>query len=41
MYAPDDAQTHEYYDVATADWARQWLVEDLWAARKPGIAALA
>ena len=36
LYAPDDAQTHEYYDVATADWARQWPVEDLWAARKLG-----
>jgi SAM-dependent methyltransferase len=41
LYAADDAQTHEYYDVATADWARQWPVEDLWAARKTGIAALA
>jgi SAM-dependent methyltransferase len=39
LYAPDDAQTHEYYDVATADWARQWPVEDLWAARRTGIAA--
>ncbi|MFC4044541.1 class I SAM-dependent methyltransferase [Dactylosporangium siamense] len=36
LYAPDDAQTHEYYDVATADWARQWPVEDLWTARKLG-----
>lgn len=26
---PDDAETHGYYDVATADWARQWPVEDL------------
>jgi SAM-dependent methyltransferase len=39
LYAPDDAQTHEYYDVATADWARQWPVEDLWVARKLGTAA--
>jgi SAM-dependent methyltransferase len=38
LYAPDDARTHEFYDVATADWARQWPVEDLWAARKSGIA---
>ena len=34
LYAPDGAATHEYYDVATADWARQWPVEDLWAARR-------
>ena len=35
LYAPDDAQPHEYYDIATTDWARQWPVEDLWTARKP------
>ena len=34
LYAPEGATTHEYYDVATAEWARQWPVEDLWAARK-------
>ena len=34
LYAPDGAKTHEYYDVATADWARKWPAEDLWAARK-------
>ena len=22
----------QYYDIATAQWARQWPVEDLWAA---------
>jgi SAM-dependent methyltransferase len=32
LYAPPDAGTHEYYDIATADWARRWPVEDLWAA---------
>jgi SAM-dependent methyltransferase len=36
LYAPDGARTHEYYDVATAEWARRWPVEDLWAARKTG-----
>jgi len=36
LYAPEGAETHEYYDIATADWARQWPVEDLWAARKTG-----
>jgi SAM-dependent methyltransferase len=34
LYAPEGAETHPYYDVATADWARQWPAEDLWAARK-------
>jgi SAM-dependent methyltransferase len=33
LYAPVDSKTHEYYDIATAHWARQWPVEDLWAAR--------
>ena len=34
LYAPASAETHEYYDTATADWARKWPPEDLWAARK-------
>jgi len=34
LFAPDDAETHEYYDFVTADWARKWPAEDLWAARK-------
>jgi len=33
LYAPVDAQTHEYYDIATPQWARQWPIEDLWTAR--------
>ncbi|MEU4690684.1 class I SAM-dependent methyltransferase [Actinoplanes sp. NPDC023714] len=33
LYAADDAETHEYYDIATADWAGRWPVEDLWVAR--------
>jgi SAM-dependent methyltransferase len=33
LYAPADGATHGYYDIATAQWARQWPVEDLWAAR--------
>jgi SAM-dependent methyltransferase len=36
LYAPEGAKTHEYYDIATADWASKWPVEDLWAARKTG-----
>jgi len=34
LYAPDDAETHRYYDFVTADWARKWPVEEIWAARK-------
>jgi hypothetical protein len=30
LYAPADGQTHQYYDIATAQWAMQWPVEDLW-----------
>jgi SAM-dependent methyltransferase len=33
LYAPPDVETHEYYAIATARWARQWPAEDLWAAR--------
>ena len=36
LYAPDDAETHPFYDTATAEWARQWPSEDLWMARKTG-----
>ena len=36
LYAPEGAKTHEYYDTTTADWARKWPPEDLWAARKIG-----
>lgn len=31
---PATAETHEYYDFVTADWARQWPSEEIWAARK-------
>jgi SAM-dependent methyltransferase len=36
LYADVDGQTPEYYDIATADWARKWPVEDLWTARLTG-----
>jgi hypothetical protein len=32
LYAPADAHTHEYYSIASAQWASQWPVEDLWVA---------
>lgn len=34
LYAPDDAETHWYYDYVTAEWARKWPAEEIWAARK-------
>jgi SAM-dependent methyltransferase len=33
LYAPPGSTTHDYYAIATAEWATQWPVEDLWAAR--------
>jgi SAM-dependent methyltransferase len=35
LHAPPEARDHPYYELATADWARRWPVEDLWAARLP------
>jgi ubiquinone/menaquinone biosynthesis C-methylase UbiE len=32
LYAPNDATTPQYYEIVSADWARQWPVEDLWVA---------
>jgi ubiquinone/menaquinone biosynthesis C-methylase UbiE len=34
LYAPDDAEDHAYYSHVTADWARKWPAEEIWAARK-------
>ena len=34
IQAPPEAETHEYYDYVTADWARQWPAEEIWKARK-------
>lgn len=35
LYPPDDAPTHEYYDIVTEEWAKQWPAEDLWVAHLP------
>jgi SAM-dependent methyltransferase len=35
LYPPDDADTHPFYSYVTADWARKWPAEEIWAARKP------
>ena len=36
LFAPDDAETHGYYDFVTAEWARKWPAEEIWVARKHG-----
>jgi SAM-dependent methyltransferase len=35
LQAPAGAETHEFYDDVTADWARRWPAEEIWVARKP------
>ena len=35
LQAPPGAQTHEYYDYVSGDWARRWPAEEIWKARKP------
>jgi SAM-dependent methyltransferase len=32
IYAPPDAPDHPYYQLATAEWALQWPVEEIWVA---------
>ena len=32
LFAPTAATSPEYYEIATADWARSWPAEDLWVA---------
>jgi ubiquinone/menaquinone biosynthesis C-methylase UbiE len=34
LYAPDGAETHAHYSYMTAEWARKWPAEEIWAARK-------
>ena len=33
LQAPADAQTHTQYDYVTAEWAKKWPCEEIWAAR--------
>ena len=33
IQAPSDAETHHQYSYVTADWARKWPSEEIWAAR--------
>ncbi len=34
LQAPADAETHPHYAYVTAEWARKWPCEEIWAARK-------
>ena len=34
IQAPADAETHPHYAYVTAEWARKWPCEEIWAARK-------
>jgi SAM-dependent methyltransferase len=34
IQAPPDAETHHRYSFVTAEWAKKWPSEELWAARK-------
>jgi SAM-dependent methyltransferase len=34
LFSADDGETHPYYSFVTAEWARKWPVEEIWAARK-------
>jgi SAM-dependent methyltransferase len=34
IQAPPDAETHSHYSYVTADWARKWPCEEIWAAVK-------
>jgi SAM-dependent methyltransferase len=36
LYAPDDAETHGYYNFVSAEWAQKWPAEEIWVARKSG-----
>jgi SAM-dependent methyltransferase len=36
LFAQPDAETHTYYKYVTADWARKWPPEEIWALRKRG-----
>jgi len=36
LFAPENAQTHGYYNYVTPDWGRRWPAEEIWVARKRG-----
>jgi hypothetical protein len=36
IQAPRDAETHHQYSYVTAEWAKKWPCEEIWAVRKRG-----
>jgi len=34
LFPPGDANTHDFYDIVTADWANRWPAEDAWVAHR-------
>jgi SAM-dependent methyltransferase len=36
LYPPANADTHQYYEIVTQEWAQRWPAEDLWEARLTG-----
>jgi SAM-dependent methyltransferase len=36
IQAPPEAETHHHYSYVTAEWAKKWPCEEIWAARKRG-----
>jgi ubiquinone/menaquinone biosynthesis C-methylase UbiE len=32
LFAPDDAEKHEYYDYVSPEWASKWPHEEIWVA---------
>ena len=34
LYAPEGAETHEFYSYVAPEWAQKWPVEEIWVARK-------
>lgn len=34
IQAPESAETHEYYDYVSGEWAKKWPAEEIWKARK-------
>ena len=35
LHADDGSETPDYYEIVTAEWARDWPAEDLWVASRP------
>jgi SAM-dependent methyltransferase len=34
LHAPPDAAQHEFYEIATPEWAQRWPIEEIWVARR-------